>query len=79
VRLDEEELHFVIVDLLSARSGGIDHFPIATPDHANSSGFVVWISSRANLEDWVVIDGVPIDSRARLSIGFVVADCLTVA
>jgi hypothetical protein len=78
VRLNEEELHFVIVDLLIARSGGIDCFPIATPDQANSLGFVVWISSRANLEDWIAVDGVLIDSSARLSIGFVVAGCLTV-
>jgi hypothetical protein len=58
-------------------AGGIDRFPIATPDQADSSGFVVRISPRANPKDRVVIDGVPIGSRAELSIGFVVFGCLT--
>jgi hypothetical protein len=56
---------------------GIDHFPITTSDHADSSGFVVRISLRANLNDRVVVDGVPIDGRIGPSIGFVVPDCLT--
>jgi hypothetical protein len=56
-------------------AGGIDRFPIDTPDHADSLGFIVWISPRASSEDWVVIDGVPISSRARLSIRFVVVGC----
>jgi hypothetical protein len=60
-------------------AGGIDPFPIATPDHANSSGFVVWISIRANPDDRVVIDGVLIGDRAGPSIEFVVADCLMTA
>jgi hypothetical protein len=60
-------------------AGGIDRFPIATSDHADSSGFVVRISPRANPKDQVVIDGVSIDSRVRLSIRFVIAGCLTTA
>jgi hypothetical protein len=55
---------------------GIYHFTIAMPYHANSSGFIVRISLRANPDDWVVIDGVSINGHARPSIGFVVADCL---
>jgi hypothetical protein len=46
---------------------------IAMPDHADSSGFFVRISPRANPENRVVIDRVPISSHAELSIGFVVA------
>jgi hypothetical protein len=42
-------------------------------DHADSSGFVVRILLRVNSDDHVVINGVPIGDRARLSIGFVVA------
>jgi hypothetical protein len=60
-------------------TGGIDRFPIAMPDHADSSDFVVRISLRANPDDRVVINGVPIGGRAGLSIGFVVACCLTTA
>jgi hypothetical protein len=59
--------------------GGIDCFPIATHDHANSSCFIVQIPLRANRDDQVVIDGVPIGGHARLSIRFVVAGCLTAA
>jgi hypothetical protein len=59
--------------------GGIDHFPIATLDHVDSSGFVVRISLRANLDDRVVIDGVSIDGHVGPSIRFVVAGCLTAA
>jgi hypothetical protein len=60
-------------------AGGIDRFPIAIPDHADSSGFVVRISPRGNPDDWVVIDGAPIGGRAGPSIGYVVASCLTAA
>jgi hypothetical protein len=60
-------------------AGEIDRFPIATPDHADSLGFIVRISLRANPDDQVVIDGVPIDGRAGPSIGFIVAACLTAA
>jgi hypothetical protein len=60
-------------------AGGIEPFSIAAPDHADSSGFVVRISIRANLDDRVVIDGVLIGSRAGSSIKFVVTDCLTTA
>jgi hypothetical protein len=48
-------------------------------DHADSSDFIIRISLRANPDDRVVIDEVLIDAHAGLSIGFVVADCLTVA
>jgi hypothetical protein len=58
-------------------AGGIDHFPTAASDHADSSVFIVWISLRANLDDRVVVDGVPIDGRVGPSIRFIVADCLT--
>jgi hypothetical protein len=58
---------------------GIDCFPIATPDHADSLGFVVQISLRANPDDRVVIDGVPIGGRVGPSIGFVIASCLMTA
>jgi hypothetical protein len=57
-------------------AGGIDCFPVAMPDHADSLGFVVRISLRTNSEDRVVIDGVPIGGHVGLSIGFVVAGCL---
>jgi phage head maturation protease len=43
------------------------------PDHADSSGFVVRISLRANPDDRVVINEVSIGGRAGLSIGFIVA------
>jgi hypothetical protein len=49
------------------------------PDHADSSGFVVRISLRANPDDQVVIDGVLVVGRAGLSIGFVIVGCLTTA
>jgi hypothetical protein len=58
---------------------GIDCFLIATPDHVDSSCFIVWISLRANLDDRIVIDGVSIVGHPRLSIGFVVASRLTAA
>jgi hypothetical protein len=60
-------------------AGGIDRFSIAMPNHANSSGFIVRISLRANSEGRVVVDGLTIDGHAGLSIGFVVTGCLTVA
>jgi hypothetical protein len=60
-------------------AGGIDRCPIATPDHADSLGFVAWISLRANTDDRIVINGVPISGRVRPSIEFVVAGCLTTA
>jgi hypothetical protein len=47
------------------------------PDHTESLGFIVRISLRANLDDWVVVDGVPIGSRAGPSIRFIVASYLT--
>jgi hypothetical protein len=59
-------------------AGGIDCFPIATFDHADSSGFKVRISPRTNLGDWVVIDGIPIGSHVKPSIRFIIAGCLTV-
>jgi hypothetical protein len=46
------------------------------PDHADSSGFIVQISPKANPEDRVIIDGVPIDGHVGRSIKFVVAGCL---
>jgi hypothetical protein len=60
-------------------AGGIDRFPIATPNHVDSLGFVVRISHRANPDDRVVVDGVSIDGRAGPSIEFVVAGCLIAA
>jgi hypothetical protein len=57
----------------------IDHFPIATLDHVDSSGFVVRISPRANPKDRIVVDGVIIGSRVKLPIGFVIAGCLMAA
>jgi hypothetical protein len=62
-----------------ALAGGIDRFLIATLDHADSLGFVVRISLRANPEDRVVVDGVSISGRVGPSIGSVVAGCLTTA
>jgi hypothetical protein len=50
-------------------AGGIDRFSIAY-----SSGFIVQISVRANPDDWVVIDEVPIGGRVGLSIRFFVAN-----
>jgi hypothetical protein len=47
-------------------------------DHVDSLGFVVRISLRANPDDRVVIDGVPISGHAGPSIEFIVAGCLTV-
>jgi hypothetical protein len=76
VRVDEEEPHFVIRPIdCWVLTGGIDRFPIATPDHVDFLGFIVGISPRANPEDRVVIDGVLISRCARLSIRFV--GCLT--
>jgi hypothetical protein len=49
------------------------------PDHTGSLGFIVRISLRTNSDDWIVIDGVPIGSRARPSIRFIVASYLTTA
>jgi hypothetical protein len=45
------------------------------PDHVDSLDFVIRISLRANLDDRLVVNGVPIHGRAGLSIGFVVASC----
>jgi hypothetical protein len=45
------------------------------PDHVDSLDFVIRISLRANLDDRLVVNGVPIGGRAGLSIGFVVASC----
>jgi hypothetical protein len=59
--------------------GRIDRFPIVMLDHADSSGFIVWISPRANPDDRVVINRVLIGGRTGLLIGFVVACCLTTA
>jgi hypothetical protein len=47
------------------------------PNHTDSSGFVVRISLRANLDDRVVIDVVSIGGHAGPLIRFVVADRLT--
>jgi hypothetical protein len=60
-------------------AGGIDRFPIAMPYHADSSGFIIQISLRANPDDWIVTNGVLIGGRVGLSIGFVVVGCLTTA
>jgi hypothetical protein len=60
-------------------TGGIDYFSIATCDHVNSLGFDVRISPRANPEDRVVVDRVLIGGHVGLSIGSVVAGCLTTA
>jgi hypothetical protein len=46
---------------------------------AYSLGFIVRISMRANPNDRVVIDEVPIGGRVGPSIGSVVAGCLTAA
>jgi hypothetical protein len=62
-----------------ALAGGIDRFLIAMLDHIDSSGFIVRISLRANPEDRVVIDEVPISGRVRPSIRYVVAGCQTAA
>jgi hypothetical protein len=59
--------------------GGIDRFLIATLDHADYLGFIVRISLRDNLEDRVVIDGVPIGGRVGPSIESIIAGCLTAA
>jgi hypothetical protein len=48
-------------------------------DHADSSGFVVQNSVRANPDDRVVVDGVPISDRAGQLIGFIIAGCLMAA
>jgi hypothetical protein len=48
------------------------------PDHVDSSGFVVQISPRGNLDDRVVV-GVLIDGRVGPSIGVVIAGWLTAA
>jgi hypothetical protein len=53
-------------------AGGIDHFLIAY-----SSGFIVRISVRANPDDRVVNDEVPISGPVGPSIGSVIAGCLT--
>jgi hypothetical protein len=53
---------------------GVDRFSIAY-----SSGFIIRISVRANPDDWVVIDEVPIDGHVRPSIGSVVPGCLIAA
>jgi hypothetical protein len=55
-------------------AGEIDRFSIAY-----SLGFIVRISVRANPDDRVVIDEVPIGGRVRPSVGSVIAGCLTVA
>jgi hypothetical protein len=47
------------------------------PDHADSLGFVVQISLRANLDNQVVDNGVPIGGRVGPLIEFVVDGCLT--
>jgi hypothetical protein len=52
-------------------AGGIDHFSIAY-----SSGFIVQISVRANPDDQVVVDEVPIGGRGGSSIRFFVASFL---
>jgi hypothetical protein len=77
VRLDEKEPHFVIVDLLIVGyfARRIDRFLITTPDHANSLGFIVRISLRANLDDRVVVDEVPIDGHVEPLIEYVIAGC----
>jgi hypothetical protein len=49
------------------------------PDHADSLGFVVRITLRANSDDRIVINRVPIGGRVGPSIGFIVASCLTAA
>jgi hypothetical protein len=56
-------------------AGGVGQFTVAMPDHVDSLDFLVRISPRANPDDRVVIDGVPIDGRAGPSIGSVVAGC----
>jgi hypothetical protein len=55
-------------------AGGIDRFSIAY-----SSRFIVRISVRANPDDRVVIDEVPIGGHIRPSIGSVIDGCLTTA
>jgi hypothetical protein len=65
---------FIIVDLLIVYvlagridcwvlAGEIVRFTIAMPDHADSSGFIVRISLRANPDDQVVVDRI---CRSRL-------------
>jgi hypothetical protein len=53
-------------------AGGIDRFLIAY-----SSGFIIWISVRANPNNRVVVDEVPISGHVGPSIGSVIAGCLT--
>jgi hypothetical protein len=55
-------------------AGGIARFSIAY-----SSGFIVRISMRANPDDWVVVDEVPIGGHVGASTGSVVTGCLTTA
>jgi hypothetical protein len=56
-------------------AGGVGRFTVIVLDHVDSSGFLVWISPRANSEDRVVIDRVPISGRTGLLIGSVIAGC----
>jgi hypothetical protein len=81
VRPDEEEPHFIIVVMFIAGYllEELTASQLLRSIMLDSSGFVVRISLRANLNDPIVIDGVPIGDRAGLSIGFVVDGCLTTA
>jgi hypothetical protein len=58
---------------------GIDRFPIATSYVADLSTFIVQISLRANSDNRVVIDGVPMSGHAGPLIKCLVSSCLTVA
>jgi hypothetical protein len=60
-------------------AGGIDRFLIVMPDHAESSGFIIRNSLRANPDDRVVVDGVPFGGHTGPSIGFVIYGCLMAA
>jgi hypothetical protein len=81
VRPDEEEPHFIIVVMFITGYllEELTASQLLRSIMLDSSGFVVRISLRANPNDLVVIDGVPIGGRAGLSIRFVVAGCLTIA
>jgi hypothetical protein len=54
-------------------AGIVGWFMVVAPDHVDSSSFLVQFSPRANSEDRVVIDGVPIGGRVGPSIRSVIA------
>jgi hypothetical protein len=81
VRLDEEEPHFIVVDLLITGYllEELTASRLLCPIILIFWGFAVQISLKANPDDRVLVDGIPIGGRAGPSIRFVVVDCLTTA